>query len=161
MNNEGYPSDLTDEEWSVIEPLIPGPACLGRPPRHEKRKVLDGIFYLVRSGIAWRMMPNDLPPWRICYHYFSKWKKEGLWLSIHDKLRDYLRYRSGKKKVRPLRSLTLKALRLLATAEFAAMMQERRLREESDIYSWIHLDSCSSAWSTRPRSKTAMERRKS
>ena len=65
MENEGYTSDLTDEEWSVIEPLIPGPAKMGRPPRYSKRRVLDGIFYLVRGGIAWRMMPNDLPPWHI------------------------------------------------------------------------------------------------
>src|SRR5690606_37619095 len=97
MENEPYPSDLTDEEWSVIAPLMPGPSKLGRPPRHDKRRLLDAIFYLVRSGIAWRMMPKDLPPWRICYHYFSKWKAEGVWQRVHDELRGFVRYRSGKK----------------------------------------------------------------
>ena len=160
MRKDSYPSDLTDKEWAVIKPLIPGPSRLGRPPRYPKRRVLDAIFYLVRSGIAWRMMPKDLPPWRICYHYFSKWKDEGVWESLHDKLRDFVRYRSGKKKPRLLRSSTLRASRLLATAEFAAMMQERRLREESGIYSWTVLDSCSSQWCTARRSRTGMERGK-
>ncbi|MDQ8200897.1 IS5 family transposase [Pelagicoccus enzymogenes] len=98
MEKDSYPSDLSDNEWSVIEPLIPGPSKLGRPPRYDKRRVLDGIFYVVRSGIAWRMMPKDLPPWRICYHYFSKWKDEGIWLKLHEELRGFVRYRSGKKK---------------------------------------------------------------
>ncbi|MEM9158434.1 MAG: IS5 family transposase, partial [Verrucomicrobiota bacterium] len=98
MKEKGYSSDLTDEEWSVLEPMIPGPNKLGRPARYSKRRVLDAIFYVVRGGITWRMIPNDLPPWRICYHYFSKWKNEGLWEGLHDLLRDYVRYRSGKKK---------------------------------------------------------------
>ena len=97
MEKDKYPSDLTDEEWSVIETLIPGPSKLGRPPKYEKREVVDAIFYLVRSGIAWRMMPKDLPPWRICYHYFAKWKEDGVWEKVHDELRGYVRYRSGKK----------------------------------------------------------------
>ena len=154
MEKESYPSDISDDEWSVIEPLIPGPCRLGRPPRYEKRRVLDAIFYVVRSGIAWRMMPKDLPPWRICYHYFSKWKKEGVWEKVHDELRGYVRYRSGKKKPRPLRSSTRRACELLATAGFAAMMQERGLREGNGIYSWTHLGSCSAAWCTAPRSRT-------
>lgn len=161
MKMRSYASDLTDDEWAVIEPLIPGDCLIGRPPRYAKRRVLDAIFYLVRTGIAWRMMPNDLPPWRICYHYFSKWKREGVWQKLHDRLRDFVRYRSGKKKPRPLRSSTLKASGLLATAEFAAMMQERRLREGSGIYSWTRLDSCSSAWFTARRSRTGTEQGKS
>ncbi|MDQ8188611.1 IS5 family transposase, partial [Pelagicoccus sp. SDUM812002] len=98
MKEEGYSSDLTDKEWSVLEPMIPGPAKLGRPARYSKRRVLDAIFYIVRGGVAWRMIPKDLPPWRICYHYFSKWKKEGIWEKLHDQLRGYMRYRAGKKR---------------------------------------------------------------
>ena len=63
-----YPSDLTDAEWEVLCPLIPGPAKLGRPPRYEKRAVLSAIFYVVRSGCSWRMLPGEMPPWRIVYH---------------------------------------------------------------------------------------------
>ena len=67
---EPYPSNLTDAEWKQIEPLVPGPKLFGRPPRYTKRAILDGIFYVVRSGCAWRMLPHDLPPWRIIYYYF-------------------------------------------------------------------------------------------
>lgn len=157
MKEEGYNSDLTDEEWSVLEPMIPGTNKMGRPPRYSKRRVLDGIFYLVRGGIAWRMMPKDLPPWRICYHYFSKWKSEGVWERLHYQLRDYVRYRSGKKKLPLPRSSTRKACELPATAGFAAMMRERRLRDASGIYSWTRLDSCLPHWSTRRRSRTGTE----
>jgi putative transposase len=62
MEKESHPRDLTDSEWSVFDPLISGPSKLGRPPRYDKRRVLDAIFYLLRSGIAWRMMPKDLRP---------------------------------------------------------------------------------------------------
>ena len=81
-----YPSDLSDAEWKWIEPHIPGPAKLGRPPRYAKRKIINAIFYLTRSGCGWRMMPKDLPPWRICYYYFARWQKDGVWALIHEAL---------------------------------------------------------------------------
>ena len=65
---EPYPSDLTDAEWAVLEPLLPGPAKLGRPPRYEKRAILNAIFYVVRGGCSWRMLPGEMPPRRIVYH---------------------------------------------------------------------------------------------
>lgn len=136
-----YPSDLTDKEWGVLEALVPGKSKLGRPARYAKRDILNAIFYIVRSGCSWRMMPHDLPPWRICYYYFMKWKQRDLWRKIHDHLRDLVRLKAGKKKPQLLRSSTAKALRRLTTAEFVDMMQARELREESGIYSWIPLDS--------------------
>lgn len=81
----------------TIDPLIPGDSKLGRPPRYPKRAIVNAIFYLVRSSCAWRMIPHDLPPWRICYHYFSKWKHEGVWEAIHERLRDIVRAHHGKK----------------------------------------------------------------
>ena len=92
-----YPSDLTDAEWQVLAALIPGPAKLGRPPRYEKRAVLNAIFYVARSGCSWHMLPGEMPPWRIVYHYFMRWRQDGLWIKMHDALRDALRQRSGKK----------------------------------------------------------------
>ena len=130
MSIKKYPSDLTDQEWETIQSLVPGPSKLGRPPEYTRREILNGILYVVRSGCAWRMIPNDLPAWDSCYRYFSLWKKQGVWISIHDCLRDQVRLQCGKKKPIPLRSSTLRALELLTIAEFAAMMQERRLRAE-------------------------------
>lgn len=92
-----YPSDLTDAEWAVLESLIPGDQKLGRPPRYPKREIVNAIFYLVRSGCAWRMLPHDLPSWRICYYYFMVWKREGVWLKIHDQLRELVASEAEKK----------------------------------------------------------------
>ncbi len=94
---EPYPSDLTDAEWAVLEPLLPSPAKLGRPPRYDKRAVLNAVFYVVRSGCSWRMLPGEMPPWRIVYHYFARWREDGVWQQMHDALRDALRRWSGKK----------------------------------------------------------------
>ena len=136
MNAEPYPSDLTDAEWAVIQPLFPGPQRMGRPPRYTKREILDSIFYIVRGGIAWRMMPKCFPPYRICYYYFMVWKRDGVWLPPHEALRDMARKKSEKKKPRPLRSSTLRVLKQLITAEYAAMMQASGSWAAKDTFSW-------------------------
>lgn len=135
---ERYPSDLTDKEWACLEPLIPGGSHLGRPPKYTKREIVNAIFYLVRSGCAWRMMPHDMPPWRICYYYFMLWKREGVWEAIHEHMRDRVRLSHGKKKPQPLRLSTRKVLKQLITAESVAMMQANGLWGARDTYSWIH-----------------------
>lgn len=134
---EPYPSNLTDAEWKLIEPLVPGPKLFGRPPRYTKRAILEAIFYVVRSGCAWRMLAHDFPPWRIVYYYFMVWRRDGLWQRIHDTLREWVRLRSGKKKPRLLRFSTLRVLRYLTTEECAATMQAKRSWDESDTFWWI------------------------
>ncbi len=125
-SREPNPSDLTDSAWCIIEPVLPAPPLLGCPPRYSKRDVLNAIFYVTRGGCTWRMMPHDLPSWRISYHYFSLWKHEGIWDLIHDTLRDMVRVSEGKKNARALRPSTRRAFALLADAEFQATMQARR-----------------------------------
>ena len=113
---EPYSSSLTDSEWKQIEPLLPSQKLFGRPPRYHKRDILDALFYVVRTGCAWRLLPHDLPPWRIVYFYFMTWRREGIWQTIHDSLRDRVRLRSGKKKPRLLRSSILRALKVSVIA---------------------------------------------
>lgn len=94
-----YPSDLTDRQWAIIEPLLPEtvPAAPGgRPPLHAKREVVNAILYLTRAGCAWRMLPRDLPPWRTVYGYFVLWRDDGTLDLIHDTLREQLRQKSKK-----------------------------------------------------------------
>ena len=134
QKEECYPSDLTDVEWELIGPLLPGPQKLGRPPRYEKRAILNAIFYVVRSGCSWRMLPRDLPPWRIVYYYFMTWRQEGLWELLHETLRDCARLAHAKKKRRPLRSWTRKVLKHLTTPECAAMMRAKRCWDENVIW---------------------------
>ena len=95
-----YPSSMTDSEWEILESLLPvKPGTLrGRPVEHSRRSIVDGILYIIRTGGAWRMMPNDLPPWKTCYHYFRLWAKLGYWERVHNTLRDMVRLEAGKKK---------------------------------------------------------------
>ena len=134
--HEPYPSNLTDAEWKLVAPLVPGPKLFGRPPRYPRRTVLDAIFHMVRSGCAWRMLPHDLPPWRIVYYHFMMWPRAGLWQQMHDTLRDQVRLASGKKEPRPLRSPTLRALKYLTMEECAATMQAGRSSDASGTSWW-------------------------
>jgi len=95
-----YPTDLTDRQWAMVEPLLPETVPIapgGRPPLHAKREIISAILYLTRAGCAWRMLPTDLPPWRTVYGYFVDWRDDGTLDLIHDTLREDLR----KKTQRP------------------------------------------------------------
>ena len=86
-----YPTDLTDAEWQRIEPYVPKPKPRGRPRKHPIREILNAIFYILRSGCAWRMLPHDLPPWKTVYHYSRLWRSDGTWERINAALRTELR----------------------------------------------------------------------
>lgn len=88
---KSYPSDLSDAEWAIVKPLLPSPSRQDRPRVWSRRLILDGIFYAVRSGCAWRMPPHDFPPWKTVYHYFRQWHQSGLWQRIRDTLRRQIR----------------------------------------------------------------------
>ncbi len=72
-----YPSDLSDEEWALLEPLLASPEKRGRPPKWPTRRVADAVFYLLRSGCAWRMLPKEYPPWQTVYYHFRRWRLDG------------------------------------------------------------------------------------
>jgi putative transposase len=91
MKPLAYPSDLTDLEWRIIEPLLPLPARQGRPRKYSLRNVLNAIFYVIRTGCQWRAVPHDLPPWATAYHYWWVWRKTGLWEQLNMRLREHLR----------------------------------------------------------------------
>ncbi len=96
MTHKAYPSDLTDAEWRKIEPLLPPPKPVGRPRTVNLRTVLNAIFYLVRSGCQWRMIPHDLGAWQTAYYYFRQWQKDGTWQKINDALRAEVRRQAGR-----------------------------------------------------------------
>jgi transposase len=77
-----YSTDLSDAEWSCIEPHLPTPKATGRPRVHTLREVLNAIFYIVRSGCAWRLLPHDFPPWKTIHHYFRAWRIDGTWTKV-------------------------------------------------------------------------------
>src|SRR4051794_21953995 len=96
-----YPSSsMTDEQWKLLEPLLPPPGNTGghggRPEKHPRRRVLDAIFYLVRGGIAWAALPVEFPPSKTVYGLFRRWVRAGAWTRVHDALRDRARLAIGR-----------------------------------------------------------------
>jgi putative transposase len=92
----GYLSDLSDAEWELLQPLLPPPAARGRPRQHSLRTILNAVFYIVRAGGAWRLLPHEFPPWKTVYHYFRKWRVDGTWERLHTVLREQVRVRLGR-----------------------------------------------------------------
>jgi transposase len=95
-----YPSDTTDAEWALLEPLLPVPACRtaagGRPERHCRRAVTDAIRYVIHNGCVWRALPADFPPWRTVYGLFARWNRSGATRIVHDALRARARLAAGR-----------------------------------------------------------------
>ncbi len=94
-----YPTNLTDAQWELIEPMLPEKKKRGRP-RICRRLVLNAIFYIVKGGIQWRMLPNDFPAWQTVYHVFRKWQRHNTWEKINGLLRAKVR-KSVNKECRP------------------------------------------------------------
>jgi putative transposase len=88
-----YPTDLSDDEWKYIKPHMPAPKEHGRPRIHSTREILDAIFYVLRSGCQWRLLPHDFPRWPTVYYYFRKWRIDGTWENINRAIRERLRVR--------------------------------------------------------------------
>ncbi|WP_391733073.1 IS5 family transposase [Tautonia sociabilis] len=93
-----YPTDLTNAEWAQVARVIPAPKKGGRPAKYERREITNALLYITRAGCPWRMMPRDLPPWRIVYWYFMQWKKDGTFDRLMDLLRGDLRVAEGRNR---------------------------------------------------------------
>jgi transposase len=91
-----YDTDLTDEQWALIEPLLPARSKDGPKPKHSYRDIVDAILYVVRTGCAWRHLPGDFPPWQTVFGYFTRWREQGVVEQIHGRLRDAVRDRDGR-----------------------------------------------------------------
>src|SRR6266851_9168154 len=92
-----YASDLSDAEWAILEPLIPKALPGGRPRSVNMRQILNGIFYMLRSGGAWRRLAHEYPAWSTVYDYFRKWRNAGVWEQLVRTLRERLRVQAGRK----------------------------------------------------------------
>lgn len=98
MRRKNYPTDLTDEQWEMVRPLLPKAKPGGRPRSVDLREVLDGVLYVVRGGVPWRMLPNDLPPWGTVHYYYRRWRLDGTWDRVVEVLRTRLRHADGRRK---------------------------------------------------------------
>ncbi len=135
MARKPYPSDLTEQQWKLIEDLIPPAKPGGRPREVSMREVLNAIMYVLRSGCAWRLLPHDFPKWNIVYHYFWRFRREGLRQDIHDVLRDELRVKEGGEGSSSAAVIDSQSVKTTEKRRFAVTMPARRSRVASAILS--------------------------
>src|ERR1700728_5281762 len=83
MPNTSYDTDLTDAAWALVEPLLPAAKSGGRRRTTDTRAVLNAIFYLLRTGCEWRLLPHQFPPWGTVYHHLQSWEHSGIWVQLH------------------------------------------------------------------------------
>jgi putative transposase len=96
MPNESYSTDLTDAAWALIAPLLPAAGTGGRPRTTDLRAILNAIFYLLRTGCQWRLLPREFPAWGTVYHYFRTWKNTGVWTCIQRAIYEQVRTQAGR-----------------------------------------------------------------
>lgn len=96
MKRKSYKSDLNDREWAIVAPYLPKAKTNGRPAHISRRRLVDAIFYIARTGCGWEYLPRDFPHWKTVYHYFRLWRLSGVWEAIHDALRSLVRQKSGR-----------------------------------------------------------------
>ena len=96
MNRTSCPSDLNDTEWQLLEPLLPPPKPGGRPVKYPRREIVNAILYILRTGAAWRMLPHDLPPCRIVFHYYRTWQRDDIRRQVNDALCQQTRQHQGR-----------------------------------------------------------------
>ncbi|WP_215618320.1 IS5 family transposase [Leptothoe kymatousa] len=111
MNRLPYPSDLSDDEWDLVEPLIPVHQGAGHPREVNLREIVNAILYWADNGIKWRAMPHDLPNWSTVYDYYRRWVKIGLWEQINERLVKLVRLAEGRDEQPSLASIDSQSVR--------------------------------------------------
>lgn len=96
MQNCFYPTDLTEAQWAILQPLLPAPKRRGRRPA-DPRRILNALLYIVRAGCAWRLLPKEYGPWQTVYGYLRRWRQADHWEFIHEVLRTFVRREVGKR----------------------------------------------------------------
>ena len=97
MESRRYPSDLSDAEWPLLQPLLPTPKRRGRPRRlHSPPEIINAVFYVLKTGCQWRMLPRDFPPWKTVFHYFRAWRIDGTWERMNRAMPRRLREHLGR-----------------------------------------------------------------
>jgi len=92
-----YPTDVTDRQWKILRKLLPPTQLRGRKIVYDRRQVINALWYVVRTGCQWRMLPNSFPPWKTVYQIFYRWRMAGHWQRMHDQMVKWVRTKEGRK----------------------------------------------------------------
>jgi transposase len=142
MERKKYPGELNDEEWELIRPIVDKKQKVGRHSKYGKRKLLDAIFYILRSGCSWRLLPHDFPPWQTVYSQFRKWRDEGVFQELNDYVRKKLRVLLGRTEDPSAAIIDSQSVKTTEKGGLQVTMLERKLKEGKDISRLTPKDSC-------------------
>jgi len=125
---KSYPSDLTDDEWTLLALLLERPKRdgRGRPRTVDRREVVNAILYVLRTGCQWRYLPEGFPAWQTVYWYFVRWLNDGTWQRVNDQLRRELRVKKGRDAEPSAASIDSQAVKTTEIGRTAAMTAARR-----------------------------------
>jgi putative transposase len=126
MSQKRYPTDLSDKEWALLVPLLPPAKTCGRERTVEIREVVNAIFYLLRTGCSWRMMPQDFPKWQTVYTYFRNWKEDGTWQKANDTLRRKVRLQEGREEEPSAGILDSQSAKTTEKGDLVVLMRVKR-----------------------------------
>jgi transposase len=137
MNRQAYPSDLSDSEWSIIEPLLPTVKKYGRGRKQQtdRREIVNAILYLLKEGCQWRSLPHDFPHWSTVRTYFDRWRRKKVWNRSNQILREKLRMEEGRDSKPSAASIDSQSVKTTEKrGRYMDLMEGKRLKVENDIF---------------------------
>ena len=136
MSRKRYTSDLTDEEWAIMEPLIPAAKPGGRPRSVNMREVMNAIFYVEKTGCQWANLPGDFPPYSTVFDYYNQWRKAKVWQTFNDALREKVRVAEGREPTPSAAILDSQSVKTTEKGDHVALM-EPSSSNDANALSWL------------------------
>ena len=143
MKRKSYPRDLSDEEWSLVEPIIKEDVYRnsGSKGKYPRKEMLNAILYVLRTGCQWTDLPHDFPPWKSVYSQFLRWRDKGIFIKLNDVLRKTLRLQLGRSEATSAGIVDSQSVKTTEKKGSVGSMEVKKLRVGKDTYWWITLDS--------------------